>query len=226
MTGRYDRQLPIFGEEGQDRIQNAVVGVAGCGGLGVNVITQLAVAGVGGFILSDPQTPDMTNLNRQFIYTPSDYRPKAEIAAQWILALNPLAMVDAHADSIREDNMAIFKNCDVIVDCLDNFQSRMVLSDLSERIGKPLVHGGINGMQGQIAVCIPGETPSLRDMIGTMKDSDDVVPSVGACVSNIASMQALEVLKILSGKGTSNAGKLITVDMTDWTTESVSFDRE
>ena len=226
MEGRYDRQIPVFGEDGQKRIQEAVVGIAGCGGLGVNVITQLTAAGVSGFILCDPQTPDVTNLNRQFIYYPADYRPKAEIAAQWVLALNPLAMVEAHAEAICEENRAVFRHCDVIIDCLDSFEGRMVLSDLSEETGIPLIHGGVSGMHGQIAVCIPGKTPSLRDMIGTMRDPEGTVPSVGAAVSNIASMEALEALKLLSGIGTCNAGRLVTVDMEHWTTETVDFSGE
>ena len=223
MNGRYDRQLPVFGEEGQERIQTATVGIAGCGGLGVNVITQLTEAGVSAFILCDPQTPDVTNLNRQFIYSPADYRPKAQVAGEWILALNPMAMVESHAQPLTEDNMAIFRNCDVVVDCLDNFESRMVLSDLSEKTGIPLVHAGVAGMQGQIAVCIPGKTPSLRDMIGTMKDPEGPVPSVGAAVSVIAGMEALEALKVISGMGSEDAGKLVTVDMSTWTTETVDF---
>ena len=76
MIGRYSRQIPIFGEEGQNRIQSSRVGIAGCGGLGVNVATQLAMAGVGSFVLADDQMPEITNLNRQFIYAASDFTTK------------------------------------------------------------------------------------------------------------------------------------------------------
>lgn len=220
---RFERQLPIFGEEGQEKIFNAVVGVAGCGGLGVNLITQLAVAGVSHFILCDPQFPDMTNLNRQFIYSAGDYRTKSVISAEWIMALNPYADIKVHSEEFSEDTKYMFKECDVIVDCLDSFGPRMVLSDLSEELGIPLVHGGISGTEGQIAVCIPGKTASLRDMIGTMKDAEGIVPSVGAAVSVIASMEALEVLRIVSGIGTGNGGRLITVDMSDWSVDSADF---
>lgn len=223
MNGRYDRQIPIFGEEGQQRIMSARVGIAGCGGLGVNVITQLAVAGISDFVLSDPQSPDITNLNRQFIYTASDYRPKAEIAAQWILALNPTAMVEAHAEPVTVEGRAMFAGCDIIVDCLDSFESRMILSDLSEELGIPLVHAGVTGTEGQIAVCIPGKTRSLREMIGTMDDPNGTVPSVGAAVSTIASMESLEVLRIVSGMGSKAEGRLITVDMDGWSIETVDF---
>jgi len=220
---RFERQLPIFGEDGQQRIMSAVVGIIGCEGLGVNVITQLVSAGVSHFILCDHQSPELSNLNRQFIYSASDYRPKSVISAEWILALNPSAEVQSNAELLTELNGDLFKGCDILVDCLDNFESRMILSDLAEKMGVPLIHGGISGYNGQIAVVVPGKTKSLRDMIGTMKSPEGTIPSVGAAVSIIASMEALEVLKIISGQGTSNEGKLITIDMENWTTESVQF---
>jgi molybdopterin/thiamine biosynthesis adenylyltransferase len=220
---RFERQRPIFGDEGQQRIMSAVVGVVGCGGLGVNLITQLTMAGVTHFILFDHQTPELSNLNRQFIYTAGDFRPKSVISAEWILALNPSAEIQANSEPLTEINGSLLQGCDIIVDCLDSFSSRMVLSDVAESMGVPLVHGGISGLNGQIAVCIPGKTKSLREMLGTMKEPEGPIPSVGAAVSAIASMQALEVLKIISGMGTENEGKLITLDMKDWTTETVSF---
>lgn len=220
---RFERQLPIFGEEGQQRIMSAVVGVVGCGGLGVNVITQLTMAGVTHFILCDHQTPELSNLNRQFIYSAGDYRPKSVISAEWILALNPSAEIQANSEPLTKMNGELFKGCDILVDCLDSFESRMVLSDLAEKMEVPLVHGGISGMNGQIAVCVPGRTKSLREMIGTMKSPLGPVPSVGAAVSAIASMEALEVLKIISGLGTENEGRLITIDMNDWSVDSIEF---
>ena len=220
---RYERQLPIFGEDGQQRIMNSVVGVVGCGGLGVNVITQLAMAGVSHFILCDHQRPELSNLNRQFIYSPSDYRTKAVISAEWVLALNPSAEVQANSEPLTADNGDLFQGCDILVDCLDNFESRMILSDLAERMNIPLVHAGVSGYDGQIAVCIPGKTKSLRDMIGTMKSPEGPIPSVGAAVSTIASMEAVEVINIISGKGSSIEGKLVTINMNDWTVETAQF---
>ncbi len=99
----------------------------------------------------------------------------------------------------------------------------MILSDLAESMGVPLIHGGVSGFTGQIAVCIPGKTKSLREMIGTMNDPEGITPNVGAGVSVIASMEALEVLKIISGLGTENEGRLITIDMKNWTTDSIQF---
>ncbi|MBQ7621800.1 MAG: HesA/MoeB/ThiF family protein [Candidatus Methanomethylophilaceae archaeon] len=220
---RFERQMPIFGEEGQQRIMSAVVGIIGCGGLGVNVITQLTAAGVSHFILCDHQSPELSNLNRQFIYSASDYRPKSVISAEWILALNPSAEVQSNAEPLTESNWDLFSGCDILVDCLDSFETRMIVSDMSEKMGIPMVHAGVSGFSGQIAVCVPGKTKSLREMIGTMKDPEGMIPTVGAGVSVVASMEALEVLKIISGIGTENEGKLITIDMKDWTTDKVQF---
>ncbi len=220
---RFERQMPIFGDEGQQKIMGAVVGIVGCGGLGVNVITQLVMAGVTHFILCDHQYPEPSNLNRQFIYSAFDMRPKSVISAEWILALNPSAEVQSNAEPLTADNGALFQGCDILVDCLDNFESRMVLSDLAESMGVPLVHAGVSGFEGQIAVCVPGRTKSLRELLGTMKQPEGMTPSVGAAVSVIASMEALEVLKIVSGIGTENEGRLITVDMRDWSTDRVDF---
>ncbi len=219
----FERQLPVFGEEGQNRIMSAVVGVVGCGGLGVNVITQLCAAGVTHFILCDHRTPELPDLNRQFIYAAGDYRPKSVISAEWILALNPSAEVQSNAEPLTELNGDLFSGCDILVDCLDSNESKLILSDLAERMGVPVVHGGVNGLVGQIAVCVPGRTKSLREVVGDKADQDIIVPSVGAATANIASMQALEVLKIISGIGTDNEGKLITVDMRSWTIGTETF---
>ena len=220
---RFERQRPIFGDEGQQKIMSAVVGIVGCGGLGVNVITQLTMAGVSHFILCDHQTPELTNLNRQFIYSAYDMRSKAVISAEWILALNPSAEVQANSEPLTAENSDLFRGCDILVDCLDNMESRLILSDLAEKMNIPLVHAGVSGMEGQIAVFVPGKTKSLRDVLGSIVDSEGPIPSIGAAVSTIASMEALEVLKIVSGLGTENEGKLITVNMKDWTTDIARF---
>lgn len=221
---RYERQLPIVGEEGQQRIMGARVGIAGCGGLGVNVITNLATAGVSQFVLCDPDLPDISNLNRQYIYTAGDMRPKAEVAAQWVLALNPIAEIAAYGQPFSKDTAEMFRGCDVVVDCLDSFRARMDLSDFCVENGIPLVHGGVSGLTGQIAVCVPGETACLRCMLGDMRDPEDTVPSLGAAVAVIGSMQAVETVKLIAGMPSEARGRLVTVDMGDWTTESVGIE--
>ena len=220
---RFERQLPIFGEDGQMRIMNAKVGVAGCGGLGVNVITALAEAGVCRFVLCDHDVPDVTNLNRQFIYAAGDMRPKSMISAEWILALNPAADVEAVCEPVTADNGDMFAGCDVIIDCLDSFKARMALNDHSQKLGIPLIHAGISGMNGQLYVSIPGRTPCLMCVLGTARDPDGPVPSVGAAVAAIAGMEALEALRVITGLGSACEGVLVTVDLGRMSVERTEF---
>ena len=223
---RFERQLPIFGEDGQRRIMEAKVGVAGCGGLGVNVITALAEAGVCRYVLCDHDVPDVTNLNRQFIYSAGDPRPKSVISAEWILALNPAADVEAICEPVTADNGDMFAGCDVIVDCLDSFEARVALNDHSQKLGIPLVHAGISGLNGQIYVSIPGRTPCLRCVLGTARDPEGPVPSVGAAVATLAGMEALEVLKVITGLGSACEGALVTVDLVTMSVERTGFEAD
>ena len=223
---RFERQLPIFGEDGQRRIMEAKVGVAGCGGLGVNVITALAEAGVCRYVLCDHDVPDVTNLNRQFIYSAGDPRPKSVISAEWILALNPAADVEAICEPVTADNGDMFAGCDVIVDCLDSFEARMALNDHSQKLGIPLVHAGISGLNGQLYVSIPGRTPCLRCVLGTARDPEGPVPSVGAAVATLAGMEALEVLKVITGLGSACEGALVTVDLVTMSVERTGFEAD
>ena len=213
---RFDRQLPVFGEEGQQRIMSSVVGIVGCGALGVNLITQLTMAGVSHFILCDGGSPQLNNLNSQFIYSANDYRSKAVISAEWILALNPSAEVQANSEPLTAENGDLFLGCDILVDCLDNKESKILLSELAGRMGIPLVHGDIKGTKGEIAISVPGKTISTS----SISDDEDDAPSIGAAASVVSSMQALEVLRIISGIGTPNEGRIIRVDMDGWSTES------
>ena len=216
---RFERQLPIFGQDGQRRIMEAKVGIAGCGGLGVNVITALAEAGVCRYVLCDHDVPDVTNLNRQFIYSAGDPRPKSMISAEWILALNPVADVEAISEPVTSENLDMFAGCDVVIDCLDSFEARMALDDHSRKLGVPLVHAGISGLNGQLYVSVPGRTPSLRDVLGTVRDPEGPVPSVGAAVAAVAGMQAMEALRMISGLGSACEGVLTTVDLGTMTME-------
>ena len=220
---RFERQLPIFGEEGQMRIMNAKVGVAGCGGLGVNVITALAEAGVCRFVLCDHDVPDVTNLNRQFIYAAGDMRPKSTISAEWILALNPAADVEAVCEPVTPENTDMFAGCDVIIDCLDTIGARLALDAHSQRNGIPLVHAGIDGMRGEIYTSVPGSTPSLTDVLGNIRERDGPVPAVGAAVAAVAGMQAMEALRVISGLGSACEGVLTTVDLGTMTMERIGL---
>ncbi|MDD3379070.1 MAG: HesA/MoeB/ThiF family protein [Candidatus Methanomethylophilaceae archaeon] len=214
MTSRYDRQKLIFGDEGQKKLSEATVGIIGCGGLGSSVITALASAGVGTLVLIDGDHPDITNLNRQFVYREGQKESKVDIASIWIRSLNPDCSVICHPKDLDADNAKEFlSRCDILVDCLDSIPARKILNKYSVDSNKILVHGGVCGYQGQVTVVVPNVTPCLECILKTVNNFNIPMPSVGAAVSEIGSAEALEVIKLITGVGETLIGKLLVADM-------------
>ena len=211
---RYFRQIPIFGEEGQRKLESSRVAVAGLGGLGCNVITHLASAGVKKFIIADGGSVDTSDLNRQFIYTDEDIGiKKTKKAAECIRRMDPNALVKVTDQFIDADNVDKIGECDVIMDCLDNRSSRMILNRYALRNNIRLVHGGVESMFGQVTVVIPGKTPCLECILP--ESGNEEIPSVSPMVGIIGAVQAMEAVKVLTGTGSALAGKLLTIDASD-----------
>lgn len=214
---RYDRQMPIIGEEGQSRLASSSVAVVGCGGLGTTVSTILAEAGVGRLILIDPDVPSESNLNRQFVFRAGDDRPKALALAEWVFDVNPSVVVDVSVSDFRDSRF----DCDLIIDCLDSVEARLELSDRAYSIGVPLVHAAVGSKEGQVAVCIPGRSPCLRCMLAYQKEQEGDKPALGAVVSTIACIEAWEAIRILIGEGSPLEGSLMTIDLDSYLIDSV-----
>lgn len=206
---RYERQIDYLGSDGQQRLSDATVAIAGCGGLATTVITQLAVAGVGHMRIIDFDTVTDSNYNRQFVYCGKQGR-KVELMGEWIASLNDVdvTVFNGRLDDSNVD--AFLKGADIVVDCFDNNQSRSLLNRYAVKNRIPLVHGGCNRMYGQVTTVIPGRTPCLECLL-TKGDGDRQV--VGAAVSAIASVQASEVIKYITGKGRLLEGRLLTMDL-------------
>jgi adenylyltransferase/sulfurtransferase len=207
---RYSRQLliPEWGEAGQARLGNSTVLVAGLGGLGGPVCLYLAAAGVGKLILCDSGTVELSNLNRQILYSVNDLdHLKAPAAAARLKNLNPLVTTLTNTDRIDASNAAeLASGADIIVDCLDNFPTRLLLNTQAVGLGIPFVHGGIYGTGGQFAFLHPPHTPCLACLFGdhesepvrTGKSSSAApLPVVGAIAGIIACMEALAALRFL-----------------------------
>ena len=219
---RYSRQLPLFGDVGQRKIENAHVAVAGCGGLGSNVITQLSLAGIGYFIIIDGDVIEESNLNRQFVHC-GNTGSKVKSMEDWIRRNNPKANVKAMDTLLKEDNIDDFlSSADIVVDCLDNNDSRMSLNEACVRKRIPLVHGGINRMYGQVTFIEPGVTPCLSCILGK---GDGERISVGSAVAVIGSLEANEVLKYITGIGENLKDQLLSIDLLTNTIEKVPINR-
>ena len=208
---RFSRQILVFGDGGQKCISSATVAIVGCGGLGCNVITQLALAGIGKLVLIDDDIPTESNMNRQFIYAGSMENFKVISSGKWIRKISPETDVVICSERLTDKNsVGLIKDCDVVVDCLDTVESRLVLNRAVLKSKKPLVHGGVNSLYGQVTTIIPGSTPCLGCILG--KEPDGIISSVSSMVATIGSIQANEVLKLVTGKGETLAGKLLTID--------------
>lgn len=220
---RYSRQLPLFGEDGQRRIGEAHVAVAGCGGLGSNVITQLSLAGVGNITIIDGDVIEGSNLNRQFVHC-GNSGPKVRSMEDWIRRINPDVKVRAMNSMLCDDNIDEFlSSADIAVDCLDNNDSRLLLNKGCVERRIPLVHGGINRMYGQITFIEPGVTPCLSCILGK---GDGERISVGSAVATIGSIEANEVLKYITGIGENLKGQLLSIDLSTDTFEKVPINRK
>ncbi len=212
MHERYVRQIPLIGEDGQQKLGDATVFIAGAGGLGSPVALYLAEAGVGEIRIADLDVVEESNLNRQILHPAERLgMAKAESAAQTISAYNPECRVQAFAERIDAESVfRMAEGADLIIDCMDNFETRYVLNEASQKLKIPLLHGAVTGYSGQITLVIPGETPCLS-CIFPKAETTASAPIIGASAGVVGSMQALEAVRFLTGKPTL-AGKLLLYD--------------
>jgi len=159
LSGRYDRQvlLPEVGPAGQDRLEESVVLVVGCGALGCGVADLLARAGVGTLRIADRDVVECTNLQRQVLYSESDIgRPKAVAAADRLRAVNSSITIEASATDVNASNIAsLASGADILIDGLDNFDARYLVNDLAVRDGLPYIYAGAVGTEGLVMPLLP-----------------------------------------------------------------------
>ena len=213
---RYDRQmlLPAWGAEGQARLKSAKVVVAGVGGLGCPAAIYLAAAGVGDLVVLDKDAFELSNLNRQILGWQRDVgRPKAEAAAEKLRALNPEIVVKSLVVEITEENIhALIRDATVVVDALDNWRTRFIINEACVKQRLPLVHAGIFGLYGQIMTVIPGKGPCLHCLHPETQEEVSLFPVLGATPGLFATLQVMEVIKLIVGFGKPLTGRLLLFD--------------
>ena len=214
---RYKRQMIFegWGEESQAQLKKSTVFIAGAGGLGSPVSIYLAVAGVGKIRICDCGDPELSNLNRQILHDDSRIgKNKAVSARETLERLNPDAAIAPVTDKITEDNVAaLVGQVDLIVDCLDNFDTRHILNRYAVKNSIPMIHAGVYGMQGQMTFIKTPETPCLW-CINPGSPPPVVFPIVGATAGVMGCIQALEAIKYLSGVGSNMMSALLIWDGT------------
>ncbi len=218
---RYRKQIAIpgIGIEGQRKLRNARILVIGAGGLGSPALLYLAAAGIGRIGIVDNDTVDLSNLQRQILYTEADLGAlKAVRAAEKLSALNSTLSIDAFPIRLNEQNAAEYiARYDVVLDCSDNFHTRYTISDACSRSKHMLVHASIHRFEGQVMVLCGDTAPCYRCLYpeqpvdGLILRCDEA-GVIGVLPGIIGSMQAAEALKHILGVGTPLAGTLVVFD--------------
>lgn len=237
---RYARHLalPDFDEASQARLKAACVLVIGAGGLGCPALQYLAAAGVGHIRLVDPDRVELSNLQRQTLYTVADIgRPKAEAAAERLRVFNPLVEIEPLQTAFTSETaFGLLDGCDLVLDGSDNFATRYVVNDACVLAGLPLVFGSVFRYEGQAAVFNASRPdgsrgPNYRDLFpqpplaGTVPDCAEggvlgVLPGI------VGSVMALEAIKLLAGLGETLDGRLWSFDALRFTATTVRVARD
>ncbi|HTO34488.1 MAG TPA: molybdopterin-synthase adenylyltransferase MoeB [Pararhizobium sp.] len=239
---RYARHimLPEIGGSGQQALKAARVLVIGAGGLGAPVLQYLAAAGIGTLGIVDDDTVSLSNLQRQVIHgTPDIGRPKIDSAADTIQRINPHVTVIRHAERLSTDNVEqLFSGYEIVVDGSDNFETRYLAADVAERMEVTLVSAAVGRFDGSLTVLQPWKTaqdgrqnPRYRDLFPE-PPPPGVVPScaeagiVGALTGVLGTLQAMEVIKIISGAGEPLIGRLLMYDALAARFETIKYSRK
>ncbi len=232
---RYARQMRFraLGEAGQRRLLASRALICGVGALGTVLCNTLARAGVGNLRIVDRDFIELNNLQRQVLFDEADVAadlPKAVAAANKLRAINSAIEIEPIVADVDHRNIAaLCDGVDLILDGTDNFETRFLLNDAALKLGIPWVYGGCLGAEGQTMTILPGETPCLRCLMPEPPPAGatptcDTAGIVGPIVSVIASIEAMEAIKILSGHREAIQRSLLTIDLWDNRVRQVKLD--
>ncbi|MSR60688.1 MAG: thiazole biosynthesis adenylyltransferase ThiF [Planctomycetaceae bacterium] len=230
---RYSRQMlfaPI-GEAGQRRIREGRVLLCGCGALGSAIADGLTRAGIGSLRLVDRDFVELSNLQRQVLFDEQDIAeqlPKAIAAARKLSKINSEVALDPIVADIDFTNILKFaEGVDLILDGMDNFETRFLINDAALTTKTPWVYGGCVGSHGQVLPIFPGETACLQCLIGDvpepgMTETCDTAGVLGPAINVVAALQVTAALKLLSGRRDLLPPELTIIDVWDGTLRKMS----
>jgi len=216
MLARYSRNIATLSIEENDSLAHKKICVIGCGGLGGYIIEMIGRLGVGHIIAVDGDVFEESNLNRQILSDTEVLGVKKALMAQQRMAkVNPLVDVMPVTERLTLANgKQILSGADVVVDALDNIESRLILEELCEELNIPLVHGAIAGWYGQVSTILPGDR--LLKRFYASKDQQGAEKKYGNPAFTpalVASIEVSEVLKLLIGRGEVLSRKMLLIDL-------------
>lgn len=231
---RYSRQVLFdgIGEAGQARLAGSRAVIIGCGALGAVQAETLARAGIGHLVLVDRDFVEESNLQRQIMFEESDVRdrlPKAVAAVRRIARVNSTIQVEPVVADVNFQNIEeLIAGADLVLDGTDNFETRFLINDACVKTNTPWVYGAAVGSYGLTMTVVPRETPCLRCVLEHMPEPGsgptcDTAGVLMPIISIIASLQASEAIKILTGQKDKLHGSLIRVDVWDFQINKISL---
>ncbi len=230
---RYSRQTRFtpFGPEGQARLAASSATIVGCGALGTVQAGLLARAGIGTLRLIDRDYVEESNLQRQVLYTESDAEaglPKAEAARRHLLEANSGVVIEAFVSDLNPANVEeLLGGVDVVLDATDNFETRLLINDFCVRDGIPWIYGAAVGAYGIAMPILPGLSACFRCIYpeppSGAQPTCETSGVMGPVTSLIASIQAMEALKILAGKADQVRRKIFTANLWNGPVREVSM---
>lgn len=232
---RYSRHiiLPEVGGKGQKRLKSARVLVVGAGGLGSPAAYYLAAAGVGTLGILDSDVVDLSNLQRQILHRTAEVgSPKIESAAKTLTELNPgIEVIPLHHRIGPENVESVIRGYDLVVDAVDNFDTRYILNDACVSNGIPMVEGGVLRWDGLCMTVLPGKGPCYRCAFPS-PPPENAVPScaqagvMGAVAGVVGTLQAVEAIKLILGAGELLVGRMLFYEGLSARFREVSLDRD
>lgn len=246
---RYQKHLnlPEIGTAGQLQLKNARVLVVGAGGLGCPVLLYLTAAGVGTIGVIDPDVVDLSNLQRQVLYTTDEVgQPKAKVAVNHLNRLNPGLTFNTYTMALDMSNArSIIDGYDIVVDCTDNFKVRYLVNDVCVTLGKPFVYGAIHRFEGQVAVLnnilsnsqsdetqsrLLERGPTYRCLFPEYPNEIEIpncndTGVLGVLPGVIGTYQANEVIKVITGIGQPLNEQLLMVDLLNMSQQKIKIKR-
>ena len=223
MKERHARNIPAVSEKGMEKLASSHVFVAGCGGLGGNVIECLARAGVGRMTVADGDVFEESNLNRQILSLPDNIgSSKALAAKERIKAIDPSISVTAVCEFLTKENAAsLMEGADIVIDALDSIEARLVLEGAAAKAGIPLIHGAVSGWDLQVMLVPPG-SGLLHDIYeGAEAPVKPAVLSFTPAVC--AGMEASLAIAYLTEGSSALDGKMLSMSLKDMNSGIISL---
>lgn len=214
---RWSRQISIpgFGGDGQRKLSESHVAVLGLGGVGGPAALYLAAAGIGSLILVDRDIVEISNLNRQILFTEEDLgHLKAEAASKRLQSLNPNLRVQTVARHLTESDMpALLEGCQFVLDCFDRNADRLAVNRVCMSLGIPAAHGFAQDFSGEVFTVIPGKSACLACALDENFPEPDITPVMGVTTGLVGIAMAATAILNLTQLGDLAAGERTIYDL-------------